>query len=219
MSRDEWLAARKSFAGKEVEHHRAAEKLTSELRDLPMVKIEKDYTFEAPSGQRVGLKDLFDGKSQLIVYHFMFLPSWKQGCRGCSFLGDHVPDPRNLAIKDVAFCAVSPAPQSKIQPFREKCGWVFPWYSSGENDFAKDLNQSHNQPGASVFLIKDGEVFQTYSLQHEGLERVLTTFQYLDLTPLGRQSDGDCGPDEFKRGFEYDSETAHVDREGFGLVS
>ncbi|KAH8896201.1 DUF899-domain-containing protein [Thozetella sp. PMI_491] len=208
VSYDEWQAARKALAQKEDLLRLETKKINEQIRGMPMVKIDKNYTFEGPGGEKLGLKDLFDGKSQLIVYHFMFEPSWENGCPGCSFLLDQVPEVRHLGVKDVTLCAVSPAPQEKIQPYKKKAGWAIPWYSTSGSDFGKDIGQSGIEPCLTIFALRDGDVFMTYSL-HQNLEKVLLTFTYLDMVPLGRQI-GDDWANDFKRGYEYDEELAHA---------
>lgn len=233
VSREEWLGARKALLVKEKEMSRAAAKVNEELRNFPMVKIEKEYKFQAADGTTVTLADLFKGHQQLIVYHFMFSPDADAGCPGCSFLGDHFPDARHLAVKDTAFTAVSRAPMDKVEPYRVKNGWKFPWVSSGGSDFNYDfhvtldeavapveynykskaeletrgLNMSvrGEQPGLSVFFKEGNDIFHTYSTFARGLDRFLNTFGLLDVTPLGRQT-GARGPAEFKRSYEYEAE-------------
>lgn len=232
MTKDEWLTARKALLKEEKEVTQANEKVTAQLRDLPMVKVDKAYTFHGPDGP-LSLADLFRGKKQLIIYHFMFSPESDEGCRGCSFLGEHFPDHRLLAAKDTAFTAVSRAPMDKIEAFKKKTGWKFPWVSSDGSDFNYDFHVTLNekvapveynfktkdelierglnwnvdgeQPGMSVFYKDGDEVCHTYSTYGRGLERLLAVFTMLDMTPLGRQV-GPMGPAEFKRAYEYDEE-------------
>jgi predicted dithiol-disulfide oxidoreductase (DUF899 family) len=200
---------------------------------LPIVPVEKTYTFHAADGSTPTLKDLFAGKSQLIVYHFMFDTDWDDGCRGCSFVAEHFPDTRHLGSKDTAFVAISRAPVAKIEAYKKKTGWEFPWYSSEGGGFNYDFHvtldekvepveynfkspaeleakgltrcMSGEQPGLSVFKLEDGIVYHTYSAYSRGLERLLGTFTLLDMTPAGRQV-GPSGPGEFKRNYEYDEE-------------
>ena len=209
VSRDEWLAARKQHLSKEKEFTRLRDKLSAERRELPWVKVEKNYVFDAPKGRET-LADLFDGRSQLIVYHFMFGPEWEQGCPSCSFLSDHIDGSiAHLAHRDVTFVVVSRAPLPKIEAFKKRMGWRFKWVSSYGNDFNFDYHVSFTKddmakgkvyynyeknefpsdegPGISVFY-KDGrgEIFHTYSSYARGLDILVGAYNYLDLVPKGR---------------------------------
>ena len=209
VSRDEWLAARKQHLKKEKEFTRLRDKLSAERRELPWVKVEKNYVFDGPGGKET-LADLFDGRSQLIVYHFMFGPEWEQGCPSCSFLSDHIDGTVvHLAHRDVTLMAVSRAPLAKIEAFKKRMGWRFKWVSSYGSDFnfdyhvsftkdemAKgkvyynyDMNEfpSDEGPGISVFY-KDGtgDIFHTYSAYARGLDILVGAYNYLDLVPKGR---------------------------------
>ena len=208
VSRDEWLAARKQHLKKEKEFTRLRDKLSAERRELPWVKVEKNYLFDGPGGK----ENLFDGRSQLIVYHFMLGPEWEQGCPSCSFLSDHIDGSVvHLAHRDVTFVVVSRAPLPKIEAFKKRMGWHFKWVSSYGNDFnfdyhvsftkdemAKgkvyynyDMNEaqstSEEGPGISVFY-KDGTggIFHTYSAYARGLDILVGSYNYLDLVPKGR---------------------------------
>ena len=216
VSREEWLARRKAHLVKEKELTRAQDALAAERRALPWVRIEKDYRFEAPQGP-VGLTDLFGRHSQLVVQHFMFGPDWEEGCVGCSFMADHVePAFRHLDHHDVAFAAVSRTPLAKIEAFRRRMGWTFRWVSSLDSDFNFDFDVSFTEddrqrgdvyynyapqpyvcdelPGVSVFY-KDaeGQVFHTYSTFARGDERLVGAYNFLDLTPFGRNENGPNG--------------------------
>jgi len=233
-TKEEWLTARKELLEKEKEVTKAQDAVTAKLRELPWVEVDKQYKFEGPNGSTLSLEDLFNGKDQLIVYHFMFAPDAERGCKGCAFLGEHIPDLRHLGSRNTAFASVSRAPYAKLDAFKKKVGWSFPWYSSGGSDFNYDFhatldpavrspaeynfttvaeleakgqgyNTSGDQPGLSVFARRDGKVYHTYSAYSRGLERLLGTFQLLDMTPLGRQ-DGPAGPAEFKLKYEYEQE-------------
>jgi predicted dithiol-disulfide oxidoreductase (DUF899 family) len=211
------VATRKTLLAKEKEATRTADALAAQIRELPMVKMTKNYVFEGPAGTAT-LSDLFDGRKQLLVYHFMFDPDEDEGCSSCSFFGDHVPDLRHLHSRNTTFVAVSRAPIAKIEAFKKRMGWTFPWYSSYGTDFNYDFKVTEDeavqpveynfktkdelekrgmlyhtrgeQPGMSVFL-KDGEdVFHTYSSYARGNDKLLGTYLMLDMTPLGRQ-DGD----------------------------
>jgi predicted dithiol-disulfide oxidoreductase (DUF899 family) len=213
VSQDEWLTARKALLVKEKEHMRAGDRLSTERRALPWVKVEKDYVFDAPEG-KVSLADLFDGCSQLIVHHLMFHPDWEAGCDGCSFQADHIDGPgQHLEHHDVKIVAVSRAPLAKLAAYKRRMGWRFDWVSSYGSDFNYDFHVSFTQdqiaegrvdynfgtitddaryhseelPGVSVFYKdQDGQVFHTYSTYARGLDAILGGDHYLDLTPKGR---------------------------------
>lgn len=211
--RDEWLAARKQHLDKEKELTRLRDELSQQRRELPWVKVEKNYVFDGPDGKQT-LADLFDGRSQLIVYHFMFGPGWAEGCPSCSFLADHIDGAVvHLAQRDVTLLAVSRAPLPQIETFKKRMGWRFKWVSSYGNDFNYDYHvsfpkdakanakvyynyetqefPSEEAPGASVFY-KDatGEIFHTYSAYARGLDMLVGAYNYLDLAPKGRDEDG-----------------------------
>jgi predicted dithiol-disulfide oxidoreductase (DUF899 family) len=213
VSREEWLAARKKLLAKEKQLTHERDALAAERRQLPWVKVEKNYVFDSPGGKKT-LADLFDGKSQLIVYHFMFGPDWKEGCPSCSFNMDHTDGALvHLAQRDVSFAAVSRAPLSKIEPFKKRMGWRFAWVSSFGTDFNYDYHASFTQeevakgkvqynfdlvefpsaeaPGISVFYKdKSGTIFHSYSAYARGSENVVNTYNYLELVPKGRDEDG-----------------------------
>ncbi|HMK72869.1 MAG TPA: thioredoxin family protein [Myxococcaceae bacterium] len=225
-SKDEWLAARKQLLTKEKELTRMRDKLSAERRALPWLRVEKRYLFDTPKGQK-SLADLFDGRSQLAIYHFMFAPDWDAGCKSCSFWAesfDHIPV--HLAHRDVTFLAVSRAPLEKLQTYARRFGWSFPWVSSAPSDFNYDFNVSfrpeelkagkgvynyaplvHGEsdlPGVSVFA-KDGAgaVFHTYSAFSRGIDALNVAYQYLDLVPKGRD-EGDDRVDWLRRRDEYE---------------
>jgi predicted dithiol-disulfide oxidoreductase (DUF899 family) len=221
VSRDEWLVARRELLTKEKELTRRRDTLSAERRRMPMVRIEKDYVFEGPNG-KVRLLDLFEGHRQLIIYHFMFDPSWDEGCRSCSFVVDNISHLAHLHARDTSLVVVSRAPLAKIEPFKVRMGWTFPWYSSFGSDFNYDFHvttdetvtpvkynykdkaaleqagQTYHvkgeQPGASVFLRNGDRIYHTYSTYGRGLDLLLGTYNYLDLTPLGRQEDWEEPP-------------------------
>jgi len=208
-SKDEWLAARKKLLAREKELTRQRDALNAERRALPWLRVAKPYLFDTPSGRRT-LADLFDGRSQLQVYHFMFAPEWDAGCKSCSFWAesfDHLPI--HLAHRDVTFLALSRAPLEKLQAYARRLGWTFPWVSSAPSDFNYDLGVSFrpeeltagkaiynyeplrdgetDREGVSVFA-KDasGAVFHTYSTYARGIDSLNAAYQYLDLVPRGR---------------------------------
>jgi predicted dithiol-disulfide oxidoreductase (DUF899 family) len=209
VSRDEWLAARKQHLKKEKEFTRLRDKLSAERRDLPWVKVEKNYVFDGPKGKET-LADLFDGRSQLIVYHFMFGPDWEEGCKSCSFWVDNFNGiPIHLNHRDVTFTAVSRAPLAKINAYKKRMGWSFPWVSSYGSDFNFDYHVSFtpeqiaegkayynyevrpntvsDEQGISVFYKNErGEVFHTYSCYARGIDMVNGAYHFLDLVPKGR---------------------------------
>jgi predicted dithiol-disulfide oxidoreductase (DUF899 family) len=209
VSHGEWLVARKALLAKEKELTRARDRLAAERRALPWVKVEKEYVFEAPEG-RTSLADLFAGRSQLAVYHFMLTPGSDHICSGCSLLADHVDGARmHFEHADLSFVAVSRAPLAQIEPVKKRLGWRFPWVSSFGSAFNFDYGVSFTKEevargetgynygttpyaledlhGASVFA-KDGagEVFHTYSTYARGGESLVGAFSWLDLTPKGR---------------------------------
>jgi predicted dithiol-disulfide oxidoreductase (DUF899 family) len=213
VSREEWLRARTALLAKEKEHTRQGDELARQRRALPWVRVDKPYRFAGPQGEQ-SLADLFRGKSQLVVYHFMFGPDWEAGCPSCSFLGDHFDGPLvHLEHRDVSFTAVSRAPLPKLQAFQKRLGWRFPWVSSAGGEFSHDFGVSFTKaeldggqvnynfrteaafledlPGLSVFF-KDGagRVYHTYSTYARGLEPLLGTYAWLDLVPKGRDEDG-----------------------------
>jgi predicted dithiol-disulfide oxidoreductase (DUF899 family) len=213
VSREQWIEARKALLEKEKALTRARDALMEERRALPWVRIEKVYAFDAPQG-KVSLADLFDGRSQLFIQHFMFAPDWQEGCVGCSFGADHVDAARrHFEHNDLSFAAVSRAPIDKIEDFRKRMGWAFRWVSSAANDFNYDFNVSfrpeeiaageatynfskgkidgEEAPGASVF-VKDetGAIFHSWSGYGRGDEGTLGAYMFLDMTPKGRNENG-----------------------------
>lgn len=189
VSRDEWLAARTTLLTREKEATRARDRLNAERRRLPMVKIDKEYLFEGPNG-KASLLDLFDGRSQLIIYHFMFDPSWDEGCPVCSFLVDNIGHLAHLHARDTSLILVSRAPLRKIEPFQTRMNWTIPWFSSYGSDFNYDFEATTDEGedgGLSVFLREGENIFHTYSTTARGVDLLHGTYNYLDLTPLGRQ--------------------------------
>ncbi len=212
VTREEWLFARKELLAREKSFTHERDALSAARRDLPMVKIDKSYVFDELGGKR-SLAELFDGKRQLVVYHFMFHPSWEAGCKSCSYVADSFAGSVvHLAARDTAFAAVSRAPISKIEAFKKRMGWTFRWLSSSETDFNYDFGVSFRPeeieakstiynyekkpfpmpeaPGISVFLRDGDAVLHTYSTYGRGLDQLMNTYNYLDLTPLGRQEQG-----------------------------
>lgn len=213
VSREDWIAARQALLAKEKELTRLRDKLSGERRALPWVKVEKTYVFDGPQGKET-LAELFDGRSQLVVQHFMLGPGWKEGCVGCSFGADHVEGSLvHLGHHDVSFVAVSRAPLAEIEAYRKRMGWRFKWVSSNGSDFNYDYNVSFTPddlakgkvfynyamidagidelPGVSVFYKDEaGDIFHTYSAYARGTEALLTAYAVLDMTPKGRNETG-----------------------------
>jgi predicted dithiol-disulfide oxidoreductase (DUF899 family) len=208
VSRADWLAARKDLLAQEKELTRRRDALSAERRRLPMVRIEKDYVFEGPDGP-AGLADLFGPYRQLILRHFMFDPSWDDGCPSCTAAADEISDGllAHLHARDTEFVSVSRAPLAKIEAYKARRGWTFPWYSSHGSDFNHDFGVTLDRsvappeynyapaewegemPGHSVFLRAGGEIFHTYSTFARGAEWLGGSYAFLDLTALGRQED------------------------------
>jgi len=227
VSREHWLAARKALLLKEKALTRMNERLAAERRALPWVKIDKPYVFESETG-KMTLGDLFEGRSQLIVRHFMLGPGWKAGCVGCSFGSDHDQGALvHLRNHDVAFVNISRAPLPEIQAYKRRMGWTIPWVSCFGSDFNYDFNVSFREedgqsfynytmrdfssdelPGVSVFLKDEsGAIYHTYSCFARGDEAATSAFFYLDLTPKGRNENGPHKNlmDWVKRHDEYES--------------
>jgi predicted dithiol-disulfide oxidoreductase (DUF899 family) len=200
VSPAEWQAAREALLAKEKEATRARDALAAERRRLPMVRIDKDYVFEGPEG-KTSLLDLFEGRPQLIVYHFMFAPGvhgWPSaGCDGCSMFVDQVGHLAHLHARDTSFALVSRAPLQNIASFKERMGWTIPWYSSAGSDFNVDFGLTTTDGetfGLSVFLRDGHDVYRTYFTDRRGVEALGSVWTFLDLTPFGRQEDWEDSP-------------------------
>jgi predicted dithiol-disulfide oxidoreductase (DUF899 family) len=214
VSHDRWIAARKTLLAREKELTHLRDQIASERRALPWERVDKDYTFDTSEGPRK-LADLFEGRRQLLVQHFMLGPGWEQGCPSCSYMADHTDGMTiHLAHRDTTFVAISRAPLAEIQRFKQRMGWKFKWVSSHGSDFNFDYHVSFTPeekaknevtynystqpfewwelPGISVFYKNDaGEVFHTYSTYRRGVEAMMGTYSLLDLTPKGRdEGDG-----------------------------
>ena len=209
VSHAEWLAARKKFLEKEKEFTRLRDELSRQRRELPRERIENKYFFDGPHGKET-LSDLFDGRSQLVIYHFMFGPGWSEGCPSCSYLSDHFDGMTiHLAHRDVTFAVISRAPIAEIEAFKKRMGWRFYWVSSFGSDFNYDHHVSFTKeerdkgavhynytemnfpseegPGLSVFQKdSDGQIYHTYSTYSRGLDILVGTYNVLDLVPKGR---------------------------------
>ncbi|TCR93345.1 thioredoxin family protein [Rhizobium sp. BK376] len=214
VSREEWLEARRALLAKEKEATHMRDRLNAERLGLPWVKVDKDYVFDTPAGKK-SLSELFDGRSQLMIYHFMLGPEWQAGCVGCSFLADHLDGSLpHLNHHDVTLVAVARAPLEKIEAYKKRMGWKFPWVSSFANNFnfdyhvsftkddlagksifynfeAIDVAQGNDElPGLSAFYRDEaGNVFHTYSSYARGGEELIGTLMILDLAPKGRNED------------------------------
>lgn len=213
VSKDEWLVARKEHLVKEKGFTQLRDQLSRERRELPWLKVEKEYVFDGPDGRET-LADLFAGKSQLIIYHFMFGPDWAEGCPSCSFWADNFNGiVVHLKHRDITMLAVSRARLDKLKAYKRRMGWAFKWVLSFGSDFNQDFHvsftleemkkgrmeynfritkfPSDEGPGVSVFYKNDkGEVFHTYSCYARGLDMLNTAYHYMDLAPQGRDEDG-----------------------------
>lgn len=212
VSQGEWLVARKALLAKEKEFTQLRDEVSRQRRELPWERVEKKYVFDAPGGKET-LADLFEGRSQLMVYHFMFGPDWKEGCPSCSLLADHIDGSLpHLKARDVTLVLVSRAPLAQIEVFKKRMGWKFKWVSSYGTDFNYDYHVSFTKeesaggevnynygmqnfpsdegPGASAFY-RDGrgEVFHTYSTYGRGLDMLIGAYNYVDLAPKGRDEE------------------------------
>ena len=217
VTRDEWVTARRELLSKEKAMTRAHDALSAERRRLPMVRVVKPYEFDTPAGRKT-LSELFDGRTQLMIYHFMMGPDWTEGCASCSFLADHIDGSVvHLAHRDVTLIAVSRAPLASLEDFRKRMGWRFTWASSFGSEFNYDYGVSFTEqqlasgrglynfdllrfpldeaPGLSVFYKPQpgeaaGEVFHTYSTYARGGEALIGAYHYLEFAPKGRDEDG-----------------------------
>lgn len=210
VSSAEWEKARKALLVREKELTRARDALSQARRDLPWERVEKRYVFDAPGGEET-LAELFGGRSQLLVYHFMFAPEWAAGCKSCSFWADNLErNVLHLAHRDTTLLAISRAPVDKLLAFQKRFGWTFKWVSSGRNEFNYDYrvsfkadqadqiynfapktSKTSDLPGISVFYRdEDGTLYRTYSTYGRGIEPVNSAFAYLDLLPKGRDEGG-----------------------------
>lgn len=197
VSREEWQIARDRFLAKEKAHTRAGDALAAERRRLPAVEIDKGYVFHGENGD-ARLIDLFDGHRQLILQHFMFAPDWEEGCDGCSMMADHIAPLVHMNARDTTYVMVSRAPLERLLPFRERMGWTLPWYSSFGTDFNEDFRATvdgEEHHGVSTFLRDGDRVFHTWSTYNRGIESMLSTFQLLDMTVLGRQETWEDSPE------------------------
>ena len=221
VSRDQWFAERKRLLADEKDLTKQLDRVNAERRRLPMVKIEKDYAFDGPNGKQA-LSALFDGRRQLIVYHFMFDPEWDKGCSGCTKWVDALGDLSRLNDRDTTLVLVSRAPLAKLDAYKAQRGWSIPWFSSFGSDFNYDFHVTLDanvapveynyrpkaemlarktpngtegeEHGLSVFFTVDGEVFHTYSVYARGTGYLTDAYALLDQTPYGRQQDFEDSP-------------------------
>jgi predicted dithiol-disulfide oxidoreductase (DUF899 family) len=230
VPREEWNRERIALLAEEKELTRQRDALASKVRALPWVRVDNPYTFDTPTGRK-SLAHLFGDRSQLIVYHFMFDPTWSQGCKSCSFIADHYNGiVVHLAHRDISFVTVSKAPIEKIEQFRARMGWTFPWVSGAHTDFGRDFGVSFTDqelaagstvynfigkpypirelPGLSVFA-RDarGDIYHTYSTFARGLENFLTAYRYIDITPKGRDEAETGGMGWLRHHDRYDDAT------------
>ena len=222
VSREQWLVERKKLLTNEKELTKHHDRVNAQRRELPMVRIEKNYVFDGPNGKR-SLKDLFEGRRQLIIYHFMFDPAWDKGCSGCTSFVDALGDLSLLAKRDTTFVAVSRAPLAKLETYKAQKGWSIAWVSSFGSDFNYDFhvtfdpkvipveynyrNQEETatakghpvvmegeEHGLSVFFYLENDIFHTYSVYARGTESLTDAYRLLDTTPYGRQQDFEESP-------------------------
>ena len=233
VSGKKWIAARKALLVKEKKFNRLRDELNRQRRSLPWEKVDKEYAFDGPNGKET-LAELFDGKSQLLIYHFMFGPDWKEGCPHCSFWADHF-DSVNIHIgqRDTALAVVSRAPLTAIEPFKQRMGWRFKWLSSFNTAFNFDFNVSFTpeqvksgvlpynygkykrkideKEGVSAFYrAKNGDIYHTYSSYERGIDLMNTTYNFLDLTAKGRDENPDAPQDWVRYHDQYNTSSQNA---------
>jgi predicted dithiol-disulfide oxidoreductase (DUF899 family) len=224
VSRTEWQEARDALLAEEKEATRARDGLAAKRRRLPIVAIDKDYVFDGPDG-KARLLELFEGRSQLLLYHFMFGPNQEAGCNGCSMFIDQIGDLAHLHARDTSFAIVSRAPSTKIEAYKKRMGWTIPWYSSFETDFNVDFGVGPETPqpdvyqdgetfGLSVFLRDGDSVFRTYFTTARGVEALGSVWTLLDLTPLGRQEEWEDSPAGYPQTKPYQWWRRHDEYDG-----
>jgi predicted dithiol-disulfide oxidoreductase (DUF899 family) len=224
VSQEEWETAQEKFRAKEKEATRARDALAAERRRLPRVLIEKGYVLLGPDGE-ASLADLFEGRRQLLLYHFMFGPNQSEGCDGCSMVVDQICHLAHLHARDTSFALVSRTPLEKLEAFRRRMGWEVPWYSSAESDFNVDLGLSPAEPrpeeyqdgemfGLSAFLLDAGDVYRTYFTDRRGVEALGSVWTLLDVTALGRQETWEDSPAGYPQTPPYAWWRLHDEYEG-----
>ena len=197
VSHDEWQAARDALLAREKAHTRAGDALAAERRRLPMTPVRGDYALQGADGP-VPFVDLFEGRRQLVVYHFMFPPGTEEPCLGCTHVAENLPRLAHLHVRDLSLALVSRAPVAELHAYRERMGWQVPWYSSGDSGFAEEVNLSPygaDSFGLNVFLRLGEEVYRTYFTHGRGVEHLRALFTWLDLTPYGRRQEWEDSPD------------------------
>jgi len=224
VSETEWQTAREALLVEEKEGTRARDALAAKRRRLPMVRIDKDYVFDGPESN-ASLLDMFEGREQLLLYHFMFGPNQDAGCDGCSMFVDQIGHLAHLHARDTSFALVSRAPITKIEAYRKRMGWTVPWYSSLESEFNVDFGVGPETPqpdvyqdgenfGLSVFLRDGDSVFRTYFTTARGVEALGSLWTFLDLTPLGRQEEWEDSPGGYPQTKPYEWWRRHDEYEG-----
>ncbi len=210
VSETEWAQALEDIRAEEKRATRAADALAAKRRRLPAVAVDTHYRFEGPDGE-VGLRDMFEGRRQLLLYHFMFAPTvhgWPEaGCDGCSMFVDQIGHQAHFHARDTSFALVSLAPIAQIESYRRRMGWTIPWYSSAGSDFNRDLgittSTGDERFGLSVFLTEGDRVLRTYFTHSRGVEALGSVWSFLDLTPLGRQESWEDSPPDRPQGDPY----------------
>lgn len=213
VSPDEWQAAIDTFIEKEKELTRAHDALNAKRRRLPVRKVEKHYEFQSDQG-KVSLLDMFEGRRQLIVYHFMFGPDWEAGCPGCSWVADGMTHPAHLHARDTSFVMISRAPLEKLKQYRKRMEWnkPIPWYSSLDSNFNQDFGATVDDQeihGVSVFLRDGDDIYQSYHTGARGAEHLGSHWTYLDLTPYGRQEEWEDSPEGWPQTPTYEWQKRH----------
>ncbi|WP_223671042.1 DUF899 domain-containing protein [Kangiella shandongensis] len=217
VSPEEWQSAVDTFVEKEKELTRARDALNAQRRRLPMRKVDKDYRFQSDKGE-LSLLDLFEGRKQLIVYHFMFGPDWDAGCPGYSWVTDAMTHPAHFHARDTSFVLISRAPLEKLQQYRKRMEWntPIPWYSSLDSDFNYDFGATVNDQeihGVSIFLRDGDDIYQTYHTGARGVEYLGSHWTYLDLTPYGRQEAWEDSPEGWPQTPTYEWQKRHDEYE------
>ena len=196
VSPEEWAAARSKHLEQEKALTRQKDKVNAERRRLPMVKVDREYIFDGPDGKRT-LGEMFEGRRQLVIYHFMFDPAWDEGCPGCTGFVNEIGDLSHLNKRDTTMALISRAPLAKLEAYKLLKGWSLPWYSSFGSDFNRDFHVTSDEgegQGLSVFFRMGDDVFHTYSTYSRGVESLTDSYALLDVTPYGRQEDFEDSP-------------------------